>query len=85
MTVCESVEGLAQFPNVLLISDRVDVSDMVAALEPETLVIYRPRSLVVGIGSRRGVGVAEVEGLLRGHSRQSSLRWGAFGASLRRN
>ena len=72
VTVCESVEGLAQFPNVLLISDRVDVSDKVAAADPKTpntpntLVIYRPRSLVVGIGSRRGVGVEEVEGLLRG-------------------
>ena len=71
VTVCESVEELAQFPNVLLISDRVDVSDrVVAAIKtpntPKTLVIYRPRSLVVGIGSRRGVGVAEVEGLLRG-------------------
>ncbi len=71
VTVCESVEGLAQFPNVLLISDRVDVSERVAAADaktpetPKTLVIYRPRSLVVGIGSRRGVGVAEVEGLLR--------------------
>ena len=72
VTVCESVEELAQFPNMLLISDRVDVSDKVAAADaktpetPKTLVIYRPRSLVVGIGSRRGVGVAEVEGLLRG-------------------
>ena len=72
VTVCESVEELAQFPNVLLISDRVDVSDKVAAADaktpetPKTLVIYRPRSLVVGIGSRRGVGVPEVEGLLRG-------------------
>ena len=72
VTVCESVEELAQFPNMLLISDRVDVSDRVVAADPKTpntpntLVIYRPRSLVVGIGSRRGVGVAEVEGLLRG-------------------
>ena len=65
VTVCESVEELAQFPNVLLISDRVDVSDRVAAFNAKTLVIYRPRSLVVGIGSRRGVEVAEVEGLLR--------------------
>ena len=68
VTVCESVEELAQFPNMLLIGDRADVSERVAALNPKTpktLVIYRPRSLVVGIGSRRGVGVAEVEGLLR--------------------
>ena len=62
--VCESVDALGRFPNVLLISDRVDVSDRAAALGPETLVIYRPRSLVVGIGSRRGVEVGELEGLL---------------------
>ena len=68
VTVCESVEGLARFPNMLLISHRVDVSDRVVAADPKTpntLVIYRPRSLVVGIGSRRGVELAEVEGLLR--------------------
>ena len=62
--LCELVEELAQFPNALLISDRTDVSDSVAALEPSTLVIYRPRSLVVGIGSRRGVGLDELELLL---------------------
>ena len=66
ISLCGSVEELARFPNVLLISDRVDVSDRVAGLKPETLVVYRPRSLVVGIGSRRGVGVGELEGLLRG-------------------
>ena len=71
VNLCESVDCLAQFPNMLLISDRVDVSDRAAASDPKTpktpktLVIYRPRSLVVGIGSRRGVGVPEVEGLLR--------------------
>ena len=70
VTVCESVEELAQFPNALLISDRVDFSDRVAAFKSktrasDTLVIYRPPSLVVGIGSRRGVGVDELEGLLR--------------------
>ena len=64
VTVCESVDALGRFQNVLLISDRTDVSDKVEALEPETLVIYRPRSLVVGIGSRRGVGVRELELLL---------------------
>ena len=72
VNLCETVDRLAQFPNMLLISDRVDASDRVEASDPETpntpktLVIYRPRSLVVGIGSRRGVGVEEVEGLLRG-------------------
>ncbi len=66
ISLCGSVEELARFQNVLLISDRVDVSDRVAVLEPETLVVYRPCSLVVGIGSRRGVGIGELEGLLRG-------------------
>ena len=61
LNICETVEGLVEYPNVLLISDRADVSDMAAALEPRTLVTYRPRSLVVGVGSRRGVGLNELE------------------------
>ena len=64
LNICETVAGLAEYPNVLVISDRTDVSDRAAALEPETLVVYRPRSLVVGIGSRRGVGFSELELLL---------------------
>ena len=64
LTICESVEELSDYRNVLLISDRVDVFDRVAEMEPETLVVYRPRSLVVGIGSRRGVELEEVEKLL---------------------
>ena len=64
LQVCESIEELAQFPNVLLISDRTDVSDKVEELEPRTLVVYRPCSLVVGIGSRRGVGLNELDKLL---------------------
>ncbi|MYE54383.1 MAG: cobalamin biosynthesis protein CbiG [Chloroflexi bacterium] len=64
LNICATVEGLAEYPNVLLISDRTDVSDRVTALEPETLVVYRPRSLVVGIGSRRGVGIEELKKLL---------------------
>ena len=40
----------------------------VAAMEPETLVVYRPKSLVVGVGSRRGVERGdELEKLLRSH------------------
>jgi cobalt-precorrin 5A hydrolase len=61
LNICESVDALARFPNVLLISDRVDVSDRVAAFNPSTLVVYRPRSLVVGIGSRRGVGLDDLQ------------------------
>ncbi len=64
ISLCESVEELARFPNVLLISDRTDVSDRVVAMEPETLVTYRPRSLVVGVGSRRGVELDELEKLV---------------------
>ena len=64
LTICRTVEELADFPNVLLISDRTDVSDRVTGLKPETLVVYRPRSLVVGVGSRRGVEVDEMEKLL---------------------
>ena len=70
ISLCDTPEELAQFPNALLISDRVDVSESVAALNantpntPKTLVVYRPRSLVVGIGSRRGVSVDELEALL---------------------
>ena len=64
ISLCDSVEKLAEFPNVLLISDRVDVSDRVTSLNPETLIVYRPLSLIVGIGSRRGVGVEELELLL---------------------
>ena len=64
LNICESVEELSQYPNVLLISDRTDVSDGVAAFQPQTLVMYRPSSLVVGVGSRRGVGIEELELLL---------------------
>lgn len=64
ITVCETVEELAEYPNVLVISDRTDVAARVAAMEPGTLVVYRPRSLVAGIGSRRGVGLEELELLL---------------------
>ena len=69
LNICESIDELARFLNVLLISDRVDVSNRVAAFNPDTpktLVVYRPRSLVVGIGSRRGVSVDELESLLCG-------------------
>ena len=79
LKVCESVEWLAEFPNILLISDRVDVSDRVVEFNPETLVIYRPRSLVVGIGSRRGVDVMEVEGLLRDTFAAEELAVGSIG------
>ncbi len=64
LNICESVGALAGFPNVLLISDRVDVSDRIAAFNPRTLVVYRPRSLVLGVGSRRGVELEELKLLL---------------------
>ncbi len=65
LTVCESLEDLRRFSNALLISDRTDISDTAAEFGPNTLVTYRPRSLVVGIGSRRGVAAAELEALLQ--------------------
>ncbi|MCY3544641.1 MAG: cobalamin biosynthesis protein [Chloroflexi bacterium] len=65
ITVCDTIDALAAFPNALVISDRVDVSERVAAQEHRTLVVYRPRSLVVGIGSRLGVDCDEVDALLR--------------------
>ena len=65
ISLCDTLEELAHFPNILLISDRSNVSDRVVALNPKTLVVYRPRSLVVGIGSRRGVDVAELDALLQ--------------------
>ena len=73
ITVCDTIDALAAFPNALVISDRDDVSERVAAHRHRTLVVYRPRSLVVGIGSRRGVDFAEVDALLRETFRANKL------------
>ncbi len=73
LKVCDTPYALARFRNALLIIDRVDILDRVAAFNPRTLVVYRPRSLVVGIGSRRGVSVEELELLLRCTFAESAL------------
>jgi cobalt-precorrin 5A hydrolase len=44
-----------------------------AALEGKIVVVYRPRSLVVGLGCRRGVPAPELEELLIGTFRQHNL------------
>ena len=73
ITICATIDALAAFPNALVISDRADVSERVATQGHRTLVVYRPRSLIVGIGSRRGVDFAEVEALLRETFRANKL------------
>ena len=64
VTVCDTPDALSQFGHALLISDRTDVADGMAARAPSTLITYRPQSLVVGVGCRRGVDFAELETLL---------------------
>jgi cobalt-precorrin 5A hydrolase len=44
-----------------------------AALKDKIVVVYRPRSLVVGLGCRRGVPVTELEELLMATFRQYNL------------
>lgn len=63
--ICETPSDLAQFDAVLLITDRADIADMIGADVSGAIVIYRPRSLAVGVGCRRGVEVDELESLLR--------------------
>ena len=70
ITVCDTPDELAAFPNALVISDSAAVSERIAARWHEmhgahgTLVVYRPRSLVVGVGSRRGADAAELDALV---------------------
>lgn len=63
--ICETVEGLAGFGTALIITDRTDALGRMGAALPATLAIYRPRTLAVGVGCRRGADAAEVEALLR--------------------
>lgn len=63
--ICETVEGLAGFGTALLITDRTDGLGRMGAGLPATVAIYRPRTLAVGVGCRRGADAAEVEALLR--------------------
>ena len=61
----ETPSSLARFAAVLLITDRTDIADMIGANASAPIVIYRPRSLAVGVGCRRGVAVDELESLLQ--------------------
>lgn len=63
--ICETPSDLAQFAAILLITDRADIADMIGADVSADIVTYRPRSLAVGVGCRRGVEVDELESLLR--------------------
>ncbi len=63
--ICETLSDLRQFAAVLLITDRADIADMIDEDVSTARVIYRPRSLAVGVGCRRGVDVDELESLLR--------------------
>ena len=63
--ICETLSDLGQFSAVLLITDRVDIADMIGADASAAIVTYRPRSLAVGVGCRRGVDVDELDALLR--------------------
>ena len=63
--ICETLSDLHQFAAVLLITDRVDIAERVGANAAAAIVVYRPRSLAVGVGCRRGVDVGELESLLR--------------------
>ena len=63
--ICETLSDLRQFTALLLITDRADIADCIVADASAAIVIYRPRSLAVGVGCRRGVEVDELESLLR--------------------
>ena len=74
VTVYPTLDALAQSESVaaLLITDRV-LSDAPALLGNHPLVVYRPPSLVIGIGCRRGVSRAELDNLLTEVLQQRSL------------
>ena len=64
ITVYPALEDLAASAcaAALVITDRTDALDTLLA--DKITVVYRPRSLVVGMGCRRGVPVEELESLL---------------------
>ena len=75
-----SISALAQSTAVaaLVITDRLLSGESESGAEPDSLngkrmIIYRPRSLVVGMGCRRGVPREELEELLTGVFRQHNL------------
>ncbi len=63
--ICEAADALAAFPTALMITDRADAASVIGASDGRTLMIYRPGSLIVGVGCRRGVSADEVDALLR--------------------
>jgi len=96
ITIYPSLESLLQGPCVaaLIVSDRQSpVASVPAghgATPPgKTTVLYRPRSLVAGIGCRRGVGLDELEALLTGTFSRHNLALASLGciatADLKKN
>ncbi len=80
ITTHPSLESLAQSGSAaaLIISDRLDPLDDLAEASRQALsgvhtVLYRPRSLVAGMGCRRGVPLEELEELLVGTFRANNL------------
>lgn len=59
--LCDSIDVLSAFDTALLITDRIFDAETISV---RRLVTYHPRSLVVGVGCRRGVDVEELWCLL---------------------
>ena len=77
---CSDPEELAAAPGdaALIISDYLNVVDseeqpLERVLRKQHVVVYRPRSLVIGMGCRRGVPLEELEGLLLDTLRRHNL------------
>ena len=69
LKLCASLQELvdADCAAALIISDRADplATGFESVGSKRPMVVYRPRSLVVGIGCRRGVSLEHLEGLLQ--------------------
>ena len=63
--ICDTVGELAGFGTALLITDRADALERIGTALPATLITYRPRTLAVGVGCRRGADASELEALVR--------------------
>ena len=81
---CSDPEELAATPGdaALIISDHLNLVDsqyqpLEQTLKKKHLVVYRPRSLVIGMGCRRGVPLEELEGLLLDTMRRHNLAPGS--------
>ncbi len=81
---CSGLEELAAAPGdaALIISDYLNVADgeehpPEQVLKKQYLVVYRPRSLVIGMGCRRGVPLEELEELLLDTLRKHNLSLGS--------